>query len=86
MQIFVKNNRTWVIDVELTDTVLSVKQKIEDIDGIPVRYQSLRYAGRVLEDLRTLEEYGVFVESTIYYCVKSPVRQAQTTTPESGAQ
>jgi len=55
MQIFVKNQRTWVIDVELTDTVLSVKQKIEDIDGIPVRFQSLKYAGRLLDDLHTVK-------------------------------
>jgi len=79
MQIFVKNNRTWVIDVEPTDTVLSVKQKIEDVDGIPVRFQSLNYAGRVMDDQHSLAEYGISVEATVNYYVRCVASAVQDT-------
>lgn len=70
MQIFVKNSRTLVLDVEPSDTVLSVKQKIEDRDGIPLKYLSLSYAGSILEDGRQLSDYDVTREATIIYRVR----------------
>ena len=65
-----KNSRTLVLDVEPSDTVLSVKQKIEDRDGIPLKYLSLSYAGSILEDGRQLSDYDVTREATIIYRVR----------------
>jgi hypothetical protein len=77
MQIFVKNNRTLVLDVEPSDTVLSVKQQIEDRDGIPLKYLSLSYAGSILEDARRLSDYDVTREATIIYRVRLVPAQTQ---------
>ncbi len=77
MQIFVKNTRTYVLDVEQSDTVLSVKEKIEDRDAIPVKYLSLVYAGRILEDARTLADYLIEREASITYRVRLVPEQTQ---------
>ena len=77
MQIFVKNTRTYVLDVENTDTVLSVKEKIQDRDAIPVKYLSLVYAGHVLEDNKTLADYLIEREASITYRVRLGPVQTQ---------
>lgn len=48
MQIFVKtmSGKTITVEVEGADTILSLKQKIEDKDGLPVAIQRLVYAGK----------------------------------------
>ena len=77
MQIFVKCSRTYVIDVECSDTVFSIKEKIQDLDAIPVKYLSLVYAGHVLEDARTLADYLIEKEATITYRVRLGPGQTQ---------
>jgi ubiquitin C len=77
MQIFVKNSRTYVLNVEVSDTVMSVKEKIQDLDAIPVKYLSLVYAGHVLEDDRTLADYLIKKEATITYRVRLVPAQTQ---------
>ena len=77
MQIFVKSSRTYVIDVECSDTVFSIKEKIQDLDAIPVKYLSLVYAGHVLEDARTLADYLIEKEATITYRVRLVPEQTQ---------
>lgn len=67
MQIFVKRERTYVIDVEPTDTVLVLKEKIGDIDIVPVEYMVLTHCGKLLDDARTMADYGIGRESTVYY-------------------
>ncbi|KAA6382791.1 MAG: putative Polyubiquitin [Streblomastix strix] len=52
-------NRSFIIAVKETDTILSVKQKIQDIEHIPPAQQQLIFGGRELEDERTLQEYNV---------------------------
>ncbi|KAM3336146.1 hypothetical protein ACQJBY_030237 [Aegilops geniculata] len=67
MKIFVKMLRGNVISLEVgrSDTVGSVKVKLYELDGMPPRQQRLIFAGKQLEDHRTLADYNIHMECTI---------------------
>ena len=72
MQIFVKlsNGDKHDLQVEASETVVALKRRLAAVASLPEEQQRLVYQGRVLQDTKTLGEYGL-EEGHVVHAVRS---------------
>jgi len=68
MQIKIKNlgGKIVDIDIEPTDTIERIKERVEEKEGIPPPQQRLIFGGKAMADDKTAAEYGISAGNTLH--------------------
>ena len=84
-QLFIKipTGKTITLDVEVSDSVENIKQKVQDKEGIAANRQILFFAGTLLEDGRTIGDYNIVKEDSLILKLKTDVASNLTFTGQN---
>jgi ubiquitin C len=72
MEIYIRTltGNTYALKLESSDTVHSVKEKIQQAQGLPIQNQRIIFAGNQLEGGRTLADYNITDLSTLHLGIR----------------
>lgn len=67
---FFSSGKTTVLNIDPSDSIASEKLQIQEREGIPSALQRLQFAGQTLQDGRTVSDYNIQRESTVFLLLR----------------